>query len=49
MPETVAHEKGLVKAGGRDRAIRSAYEEFAGTVHRIIGGAQTAAELLISE
>ena len=47
--ETVAHEKVWSKRADVNRAIRSAYEEFAGTVHRIIGGAQTAAELLISE
>jgi hypothetical protein len=35
--ETVAHEKVWSKRADVNRAIRSAYEEFAGTVHRIIG------------
>lgn len=37
--ETVAHEKVWSKRAELNRSIRSAYDEFAGTFHRIIGAA----------
>lgn len=47
--ETVAHEKVWSKRADLNRAIRSAYEEFAGTVQRIIGGNHPTADLGIAE
>lgn len=47
--EIAGHEKVWSRRADLNRAIRSAYEEFAGTVQRIIGGAQLAANLAYPE
>lgn len=47
--ETAVHEKVWSKRADLNRAIRSAYEEFAGTVSRIIGTTPQLAEPISSE
>lgn len=47
--EMAGHEKVWSRRADLNRAIRSAYEEFAGTVQRIIGGAQPTADLGIAQ